>query len=308
MLHAQSSAGAPHVLVLLATYNGAPWLEAMLRSIVGQQEVRVSILANDDQSTDGTPALLQQWANETSTELELLPASPRRLGAAANFFKLVREARFDTFDAVALADQDDIWDPNRLARALASIRDERLAAYSSDVEAFWSNGRRRRLSKAGRQRRFDYFFEPAGPGCTYVLSAGFASRLQTELRSEPQRFESIGYHDWLIYAYARSHGERWKIDPHPGVAYRQHGANELGANHGLSAVTKRWHRLTSGWFRAQVLHIAQLWPTDGDDVLFRLKRLRMRDRLWLAMHARSLRRRPRDQLALALMLILGVLR
>ena len=303
-----SSADVPHVLVLLATYNGTAWLQELLRSIVEQRGVHVSILASDDQSTDGTPTLLVEWAHRTGIGLELLRPSSQRLGAAANFLKLVREARFETVDAVALADQDDIWDSDRLARAIASIRDDKLAAYSSDVEAFWSNGERRRLSKAGPQRRFDHLFEPAGPGCTYVLSVDFASRLQAELRHDPQRFEGIGYHDWLIYAYARSHGDRWKIDPHPGVAYRQHGANELGANHGLTAVSKRWHRLTSGWFRAQVLYIAQLWPTDDEDVLLRLKHLRMRDRLWLAVHARSLRRRPRDQFALALTLILGVLR
>ncbi len=308
MPHPPSSADVPHVLVLLATYNGAPWLHDLLRSVVEQRGVAVSILANDDQSTDGTLTLLQEWTHRTGTDLEILPASSQRLGAAANFLKLVREARFDTFDAVALADQDDIWDPDRLARAIVSIRDEHLAAYSSDVEAFWTNGQRRKLSKAGSQRRLDHLFEPAGPGCTYVLSVDFASRLQAELRDNVKRFEGIGYHDWLIYAYARSHGDRWKIDPFPGVAYRQHGANELGANHGLRAVSKRWNRLTSGWFRTQVLQIAQLWPTDSQDVLHRLKRLQLRDRLWLAAHARSLRRRPRDQLALALMLILGVLR
>jgi len=308
MPHSPPPVDVPRVLVLLATHNGAPWLDELLASIVEQQGVHVSILANDDQSTDGTPALLQNWACRAGIDLGLLPASSQRLGAAANFLKLVREARLDTFDAVALADQDDIWEVGRLARAITSIRDEHLAAYSSDVEAFWSNGRRRRLSKAGRQRRFDHLFEPAGPGCTYVLSVDFASRLQTELQRDVPRFEGIGYHDWLIYAYARSHGDRWKIDPRPGVAYRQHGLNELGANHGLVAVSKRWNRLSSGWFRAQVLQIAQLWPNESEDVILRLKRLHVQDRFWLAIHARSLRRRPRDQLALALMLILGVLR
>src|SRR5437868_6639968 len=149
MPHPPPSANVPHVLVLLATHNGAPWLVDLLHSIVEQRGVYVSILANDDQSTDSTPALLQQWTHRPGIALELLPASSQRLGAAANFLKLVRQARFDAFDAVALADQDDIWEPGRLARAVGSIRQEHLAAYSSDVEAFWSNGQRRKLSKAG---------------------------------------------------------------------------------------------------------------------------------------------------------------
>lgn len=299
----------PKVLVLLATYNGVAWLEEQLRSIVGQRGVRVSILVNDDGSSDGTPRFVTDWAARESADLRLLPPAAQRLGAAGNFLRLIREAPLDDVDAVALADQDDIWQLDRLVRAVDALRTKGLAGYSSDVEAFWADGRRRRLGKACPQRAMDHLFEPAGPGCTYVLSRELALALQVEVRHEPERFVGIGYHDWLIYAFARSHGYRWLIDPSPGVAYRQHGHNELGANLGAMAIPKRWRRLTSGWFRQQVLQIARLWPGgEADAVVEHLQRLGLRDRLWLAAHARRLRRRPTEQAALVVMLLLGVLR
>jgi rhamnosyltransferase len=302
-----ASATLPHILVLLATHNGAPWLDEQLRSIVQQHGVCVSLLTGDDQSSDGTQALLARWARE-HPRMRILPPLPTRLGAAGNFLRLLREASLDGCDFVALADQDDIWQPGRLARAVMRLREGGADGYSSDALAFWPDGSSRPLGKASPQRALDHLFEPAGPGCTYVLSAKLAAALQRELARDPQRFEGLGYHDWLIYAYARIHGYRWLIDPEMGVLYRQHGRNELGANFGARAVQRRWGRLTSGWFRAQVLHIASLWPGAPEDLLAHLRRLGVADRLGLAARARSLRRRPRDQLALAAMLLLGVLR
>ena len=297
----------PRVLVLLATFNGERWLDEQLDSIFGQQRVRVTVLAADDGSSDGSIALVQRRAS-AGLAVQALPAADRQLGAAGNFLRLLREAPLDGFDLIALADQDDIWLPERLVRAIEQLASNRADGYSSDATAFWPDGRQRRLGKAHPQRAFDHLFEPAGPGCTYVLGWRLAQAVQAELRCNPQRFEGIGYHDWLIYAFARTHGFRWVIDPRPGVLYRQHGQNELGANFGLAAVKRRWVRLTSGWFRRQVLHIAGLWPGNHSELVGRLRRLAWRDRLWLARAACHCRRRPHDQLALATMLVLHVLR
>ena len=297
----------PRVLVLLATFNGAQWLDEQLDSILGQHGVRVSILVADDGSSDGTVALVERRLSAQQSSA-ILPAAGHRLGAAGNFLRLLRDARMEGNEFVALADQDDIWQLDRLARAIEQLRSNAADGYSSDATAFWPDGRRRLLGKAFPQRQFDHLFEPAGPGCTYVLGASLAHAIQLELRREPQRFEGVGYHDWLVYAFARTHGFRWIIDAVPGVLYRQHAHNELGANFGPAGVGRRWRRLTSGWFRGQVLQIAKLWPGAHDHLAERLARFELRDRLSLAVAARKCRRRPRDQLALAAMLLLHVLR
>ena len=298
---------ANRVLVLMATFNGAPWIDEQVASIVGQEGVQLAWAFADDGSTDTTPDRLHQLATSLPQASVLAPAA-RRLGAAGNFLRLLRQVSLDEVDFVALADQDDIWQAGRLARALDVVRQQQADGYSSDAIAFWPDGRRRRLGKACPQRAFDHLFEPAGPGCTYVLTVRLARAVQQELREKPERFDGIGYHDWLIYAFARTHGFRWVIDPTLGVLYRQHDHNELGANFGLGGVERRWGRLTSGWFRRQVLQIASLWPGDHGPLVARLRRLAWRDRVWLACAARGCRRRPRDQLAMAAMLLLCVLR
>jgi rhamnosyltransferase len=291
----------------MATFNGQRWVGEQLAGILRQRDVQVEVCVSDDGSSDQTLAVLQQCI-DAGAAIQLLPPAGQRLGAAGNFLRLLREVDLGVFDAVALSDQDDLWPDRRLADALERMHADGAQAYSSDVIAFWPGGRRRRLGKAHAQRRFDHLFEPAGPGCTYVLSRAFAQQLQSELRLHPERFGGLGYHDWLIYAYARTHGLRWLIDREASVLYRQHDANELGANAALSGLPVRWRRLTSSWFREQVLRIGCLWNGPHAELIARLERWRLADRLWVALHARELRRRPRDQLALAAMCLLGVLR
>jgi rhamnosyltransferase len=297
----------PRVLVLLATCNGAPWIAEQLDGILGQRRVHVTVLAADDGSTDGTAALVLQRACAQQA-VHVLPPSTRKLGAAGNFLRLLGAAALGDFDYVALADQDDIWPPDRLAIAIESLASHAAVGYSSDAVAFWADGRRRALGKAGPQRKFDHLFEPAGPGCTYVLSVALARAFQEELHQRPDRFEGLGYHDWVIYAFARTHGYRWFIDTVPSVWYRQHERNELGANVGLAGLGKRWQRLRSAWFRQQVLQIAGLWPGAHHELFARVQRFAWRDRIWIALRAPQLRRRPRDQWALAAMILLGVMR
>lgn len=298
---------SPRVLVLMATFNGAEWLRPQVDSILEQEGVRVRLRVSDDGSTDDTLSQLQDLQRQ-HVAIEVLTGHDQRLGACGNFLRLLRESSFDDIDYVAFADQDDVWLPWKLLRGTAQLRSTGAAAYSSDAIAFWPDGRRRPLGKASPQRAMDYLFEPAGPGCTYLLCKELAIEIQQELRRDPDTFAGVWYHDWLIYAYARARGQAWTIDQEAGVLYRQHGRNELGANFGVKGIFRRWGRLTSGWFRGQVLLIAAKLPPHDSGVVDRLHRFSLRDRLWLAARACQLRRRPRDQLALATMLLLGVLR
>lgn len=298
---------APCVLVLLATYNGERWLDAQLHSIFAQIGVRVSVLVSDHGSSDGTLALIDRWRAHDAA-IEVLPGVPDGRGSAANFLRLLCEHDAAGIEYVALADQDDVWLPERLSRAVAVMRERGAAGYSSDVMAMWPDGRSTPLRKSHPQRRYDYLLEPAGPGCSYVLTAALVARLRAELADRPQRFVGVHQHDWLIYCYARTHGLVWVIDSYAGIHYRQHPDNEVGANVGLEGIFRRWEWVRSGRFRRQMLHMASLWPEGHEHVVRRFDRLGWRDRLALMFRARQLRRRPKDQLALFSMLLLNVFR
>lgn len=291
----------PRICVLLATYNGAKWLEEQIDSIFAQREVRPAIVASDDASTDDTLLLLQRRSRDLP--ICIMPMSPRRFGNAhRNFLRLIREAPLGDAEFVALADQDDIWLPEKLLRAVHCLQTSSADGYSSDVIAFWPNGRKRVVRKSDAQRRHDHLFGSPGPGCTFVMPRSTFNAMRDWVTAEYSRMQDIWVHDWLIYAYVRGRGLRWYIDDRPNMLYRQHGNNEIGANRGWHAALARLRHVRSGAYRRDILAIAdvvgvQSRPIDA------VRHLTLTDRLWLITHARRLRRR----LSEALMLIVLIL-
>jgi rhamnosyltransferase len=295
------------VLVLMATYCAGPWLDAQVDSVLAQQGVEVRVVVSDHGSKDDTLARLAA-RREAGQPIEMLPGIAPGRGSAANFFRLLRDCSLDGIEYVALCDQDDVWRPGRLRRAVDQMAARGAVGYSSDVLAVWADGRRIPVRKSQPQRALDYLLEPAGPGCTYVLHHSLVAALRVELNTQRERFDPIRQHDWVIYAYARTHGLPWVIDGYEGLEYRQHEGNEVGANVGMGGIWRRWDRATKGTFRREVVQVGKLWPGAHDHMRARFERYSMFDQLVIALSALKLRRRPKDQLALFSMIVLRVLR
>jgi rhamnosyltransferase len=290
--------GGPTVTVLLATFNAEAWLQAQLDSIASQRGVRIITYASDDRSSDGTVAQLEQAA--AVLHLHMLPTLPHRLGSAnRNFLRLIRDCPLDKAQYFALADHDDVWLPDKLRRAIEQLAFTGADAYSSNVTAFWADGRQKLLVKSDPQRRFDHLFESAGPGCTFVFPHRTFVRLQDWVRQDFSNLQSVKVHDWLIYAHARRHHWRWHIDAESKLRYRQHALNEIGANAGAYAALQRWRQIRSGDYRRDVLAIAQ--AVGDDSIVSRsLSRFGWLDRLRLVTLAGQCRRKSADRFLLAL--------
>lgn len=297
---ADVSPGAPpdaaHVTVLLATHNGAAWLPEQLQSLARQRAVKLRVVASDDASTDGTPSLLARPRSDLV--LSLLPPCARMGSAQLNFLRLICEADIGDAAYVALCDQDDIWYDDKLERSIAAIRARGLDAYSSDVLAFWPDGRERRLKKAGKLRRHDHLFESAGPGCSFVLTRAAFDTIRGYAQLGREVLGGLK-HDWWIYARGRVEGWRWFIDPVPTLRYRQHGRNEIGANVGWAAARRRWQAVRSGAYRREALAVAK-GVGDRSRVVDWLERYGWRERLALSLRARECRRRLPESALLAL--------
>lgn len=287
----------PHVKVLLATYNGARWLDEQLDSIVKQIGVHVTVVASDDSSTDETVKILERWS--ANVPVDILPSSNSRFGCAhRNFLRLIRDAEPGDADFFALADQDDLWLPQKLHRATECLSTFNAQGYSSNVVAFWPDRRQQIVNKALSQQPLDYLFESPGPGCTFVLPRLTFLQLKAFVTDEFDRLQEIWVHDWLIYAFVRSRGGLWHIDAQPLMLYRQHSSNEIGVNTGWRAAVKRWKLLRSGKYRRDVLAIAKA-TNISHPVVNSLRRFNAFDRVMLLLQVRAFRRRFSECLALA---------
>ncbi|MDF3822156.1 glycosyltransferase [Leptospira sp. 96542] len=295
----------PRVLVLLATHNGFSWLPEQTGSLLRQQDVDLKLLISDDASSDGTGAWLKNLAASDS-RVTLLPTAGPFGSAAKNFYRLLKDADWEGAQYVAFSDQDDIWHHDKLARSIALLESQGADAVSSNVVAVWPDGCRALVHKAQPQRKFDYLFEAAGPGCTYVMTVAFAR----EVRLQVDKLVALGrglpaHHDWFCYALCRARGGKWLMDAVPTMEYRQHGGNEVGANSGARAARQRFMKIRSGWYRTEVLFMLRVSreskPADPrlKVLALRLERGNFWDRCLLALQASQFRRRWRDRMALA---------
>lgn len=293
----------PKIAVCLAAFNGKQHIAEQLKSILNQIEAEVTIYVSVDLSSDNTTALVESFCNK-DVRVVLLNDSERYGSAAKNFFSLLRDGQFEAFDYVALSDQDDIWQQNKLSHAVQKIRENNVGAYSSNVTAFWPNGKKKLINKAQTQQQFDYMFESAGPGCTFVLTKRLALDIQQFLITNQEKCQQVALHDWFIYAFARSKGFKWFIDSESHMLYRQHADNVVGANVGFKAKFVRWKKLREGWLIKQALLIADILRYTDAWPISKLKRYSFLDRLVLIVNIKKLRRRLRDRIALALFLLL----
>ncbi|MDH6181727.1 rhamnosyltransferase [Microbacteriaceae bacterium SG_E_30_P1] len=301
----------PTIVVLLATHNGVRWLDEQVDSILSQEGVDVRIVALDDGSSDGT----QRWlADRAATEPRLTVLADDGTGgsSARNFYRLIDQAEIRDGELVAFSDQDDRWRPDKLARH-AGILANGLDGVSSSVLSFWSDGKTQLVRKDYPQREFDYLLESPGPGCSFLLTPRLINLVRETLRSN-QDAREVEYHDSLIYAIARAKGWLWHIDGYPSVDYRQHDSNVLGSNQGVGAAMERLRLIREHWLRHHATLLtrvaAHVAPESGRPQLLHILSLLegsgWRNRRALARLTPRLRRRPRDQRIIGLLITIGI--
>ena len=252
-----AQASSPAVLVLLAAYNGAKWIQEQIESILSQNHVAASIVISDDNSTDETRTLLEHSFGD-NPRITILPPSKPSGSASQNFFSLIRRIPIGNFDYVALSDQDDVWFPNKLVDAITAIENSSAVAYSSATIARWPDGSTHLITLDRPQTCSDYLFEGAGQGCTFLLSRNFYADIHEFLSKHTPLTASLHFHDWTIYALARSWGLTWQLDPTPSMTYRQHASNDTGARTSIRGILNRFASIRNGWYFTQLSLIASI--------------------------------------------------
>ena len=246
----------PKVAVILAAYNGEKWIKKQIESIFLQEDVQIDLFISLDLSNDGTNKILNSLS-KINKNLYVLPYGEKFGSAARNFYRLIKDINFSKYEFAAFADQDDIWLPMKIIHSIRSLKKTNSMAFSSDVIAFWSNGKRKIIKKSYSQKLYDYIFESAGPGCTYVFSIDPFLKFQNFITNNWYYVLKIE-HDWLAYAYIRNNNYKWHISNKPMMLYRQHNHNSFGANYNFKSILKRFKLVQTGWYFDQIQSICKL--------------------------------------------------
>jgi rhamnosyltransferase len=286
----------PNCAILLAAFNGEKWIKEQIHSILDQSEVDIKLFISIDKSSDTTLDICQELS-KSDCRVQILPYGDRYGSPAKNFFRLIKDIQLENFDIFALSDQDDIWLEDKIVNAWKKISECNFDVYSSNVIAFWENGKKKVLKKSFPQTEYDHFFEAAGCGCTYVFSKNVFVEMQNFLIKNYDKCLKVTLHDWLFYAFCRESNYKWFIDKTPRMLYRQHSNNQVGANFTIKSYMKRFNLIRSKWYKEQINIIYKLfypYQKNITDVKFIIKNFN------------KIRRRPRDQFIMLILAMLGV--
>lgn len=159
--------------LLLATYNGARYLPAQIRSLQNQTYDDWTLYIHDDGSTDATLDVVRRFA-AGDARIRLVDDGRRFGSPADNFLHLLS---LSTAPYAVFCDQDDIWLENKLERLYDTIsraEDGRpLAAYCNAYVYNPTAGTIDGYATLCHPRKLgDAFFMNGGvQGCSIILNA-----------------------------------------------------------------------------------------------------------------------------------------
>lgn len=106
------------VSVVICTYNGEKYIAEQIDSILSQTYTLNEIIIQDDCSTDNTFNILERYSNKNN-RIKIF-RNDKNIGFNSNFKSAVKRAKSDF---IAIADQDDIWYSEKIAKQVTAIGD-----------------------------------------------------------------------------------------------------------------------------------------------------------------------------------------
>ena len=211
----------------MITFQGASYLQAQIDSILGQSLPVHEIIVCDDGSTDGTRELLADYASiHPQIKLQF---NTENLGTVANMQQCLR---MTTGDVIFLADQDDVWLPNKVEKTLAFFEQNPTAeavfsnAYIIDEVGETQYGMTLwdiigfpygKVDLADFERRVD----------NVVTGAGLAFKRNPELlQKDIPRIPGLLHDGWIGLYFAAKNA--LQANPEALFQYRSHANQQVG--------------------------------------------------------------------------------
>lgn len=251
------------VLVLMSTYNGENYLKEQIESILTQEEVEVYLLVRDDGSTDKTMVILEDYSSRFSN-ISFYKGS--NVGACMSFFDLLTHA--NGYDYYAFSDQDDVWDNNKLCRAIEKLKNQPNnlpVLYCSNLNVVDENlnfCRQAYNMLLNPHNRYTGLVDFYATGCTEVFNQVAADFTKAHIRRD------CLMHDSWMFMICNFFGHVI-YDEEAHIKYRQHRHNVVGASKdNYSRIKSRFFRVLDRTIQPR-LRNAQLLADEFNNILDR---------------------------------------
>ena len=216
--------------ILLATYNGEKYLREQIESILNQTYPNIRIIISDDCSKDTTTQILKEY-QQKDNRIELY-IQPENLGVVKNIEFLLQKVENPYY---MLADQDDVWLPEKAEKALEKLKQEKVDFVFGDLEVvdqelktiYPSFGDfmllNRKIQKYINSEKLNYLYNCV-TGCTVLAKKETISKILPL----PNKSKYL-IHDHWMGIMASLNGKVAYV-PEKYIKYRQHGNNQVGTD------------------------------------------------------------------------------
>ncbi len=256
-------AGIPsNVYIVLGSYNGARFIQQQIKSIQEQSFRNWKLLIRDDCSSDNTTAVIHRIA-DTDPRIILVEDDFGRQGVVDNFGVLLQTAYEAGADYVFLADQDDVWNCekvdeqlNAMQRAEAMGGTEEPLLVHSDLAVV--DGQLNRIRKSFMA--YQHIRHEESNSLATLLVQNFVTGCGTLVNRSLLKIalplpDSLLMHDWWLALCAATFGRIVYVNK-TLVLYRQHERNVVGArgwrlqNLYKAGIANRWRHWTESFHRS----------------------------------------------------------
>ena len=210
---------SPMVSVCIATFNHKQYIHDCIMSVVAQGlDIDTEIIVGDDQSDDGTSAIVEKLVSEYPHLIRHF-RHPKRIGGCMNYRFIVQLAR-GTF--IAHLDGDDFWLPSKLSAQI------RFLDQHPDCPAVYTNALT--INDEGLLLGVFNSFQPARLDINALVRHGnflnhssmlYRATLRNNILSLPQSF--LDYQIHLLHAL---HGDIGYLNK-TLVCYRINSSNSI---------------------------------------------------------------------------------
>ena len=216
--------------ILLATYNGEKYLSELIDSILSQTYKNIRLIISDDCSKDNTREILDKYKKEDSRVI--VYKQEQNQGYVKNFEFLLKKVESDYY---MLADQDDVWLPEKVEKSLQKLKAENADLVFGDLEVVDQNLKTiypsfndfmllsRKIQKYIKSYKLNYLYNCI-TGCTILAKSKFISQI-LPVPTTSKYF----IHDHWIGIIMSTYGKLAYM-PEKYIKYRQHGDNQVGTN------------------------------------------------------------------------------
>ncbi len=208
----------PLVSIAMATYNGEKFILDQINSILNQSYKNIEIIITDDCSTDNTQLILKELQSKNKQISLFINHANRGVNET---FQHSFENCIGQF--IAIADQDDIWEENKIELLLKNIENE--DAIYSDSELVNERGvsLNKKMSMFMNMDTYHtgipFLMGNCVPGHSIMLRNDFIKNI-LPIPNE------IMFDRWISFCAAAGNGI--KFINIPLVKYRQHQNNTVG--------------------------------------------------------------------------------